>query len=49
MYEEFINLKRNIGNMKNILLPTYNKEFMLRTDASNSGLGAVVLQQDEHK
>ena len=42
-------MKRQLGNMKILLLPRYNREFMLRTDASNTGLGAVLLQQDENK
>ena len=49
MQGEFEEMKRQIGNMKNLLLPRYNREFMLRTDASNTGLGAVLLQQDENK
>lgn len=46
MQKEFIELKRQISGMKSLLLPSYNKEFMLRTDASNTGLGAVLLQRD---
>lgn len=36
--EEFIELKENPRNIKMLALPNYEKKFMLRTDASNSGL-----------
>jgi hypothetical protein len=47
MEKEFINLKEKLKQMRSLLLPNYRREFLLRTDASNSGMGAVLLQQDE--
>ena len=32
--------------MKELILPNYEKMFLLKTDASNSELGAALLQQD---
>lgn len=45
MQKEFEELKRHLGKMKAIILPNYNKTFILKTDASNVGLGAVLLQE----
>lgn len=46
---EFINMKKEITEMQNLTLPDYNKPFIFRTDASNTGLGAVLYQEDEIK
>ena len=46
MEREFEDVKNALREMKWLILPDYNKDFMLRTDASNTGLGAVLLQQD---
>lgn len=46
MEEEFIKLKTTLKNCGKLLLPNYDKEFLLRTDASNNGMGAVLLQKD---
>lgn len=48
MDSEFINLKREIAEMGNLYLPDYNKSFVLRTDASNTCLGAVLYQVGEN-
>ena len=48
MDEEFEKMKTEIKKLKKLLLVDYNKEFMLRTDASDTGLGAVLLQQDRN-
>lgn len=47
MQNEFDNLRKDIKDMKKIILPDYEKMFVLKTDASNVGLGAV-LMQDVH-
>ncbi|KRH93669.1 krab-a domain-containing protein [Pseudoloma neurophilia] len=44
MNNEFINLKQEISDMENLYLPDYKKPFVLRTDASNTGTGAVLYQ-----
>lgn len=44
---EFENIKEAVQNMKGTLLPNYKKKFWLKTDASITGLGAVLLQEDE--
>lgn len=41
---EFENLKKVLKNMSSIILPDYSKKFVLKTDASNVGLGAVLMQ-----
>lgn len=43
MEQEFKDIKEALREMKELILPDYNKEFMIRTDASNTGLGAVLL------
>ncbi|KAM0685113.1 hypothetical protein COBT_003678 [Conglomerata obtusa] len=45
--DAFMDLKYAIRKIKNFKLPEYNKQFVLKTDASNTGLGAVLLQKDE--
>lgn len=47
--KEFRNVKGALSNMSKITLPDYEKEFMLRTDASNVGIGAVLLQERDGK
>lgn len=46
MEKEFINLKEVLKNLKKLKIADYDKEFLLRTDASNVGMGAVLLQKD---
>jgi len=46
MEEEFIAMKKELKGLKKLLLADYNEEFMLRTDASNTGLSGVLLQKD---
>jgi hypothetical protein len=43
----FAALKRSILAQCELLLPDYNKQFVLRTDACVEGCGAVLLQADE--
>lgn len=45
MSEEFRALKDKLKEMKGIMLADYSKEFILKTDASNVGLGAVLPQE----
>ncbi|KAI5151978.1 hypothetical protein ENBRE01_2475 [Enteropsectra breve] len=47
MQEQFETIKQEVSELKKLLLANYNKEFMLRTDASLTGLGAVLLQKDD--
>lgn len=47
--EEFENLKKALRDIKAIVLPNYSKDFVLKTDASNVGLGAVLMQKIEGK
>jgi len=42
---EFQNLKLELRGMKKLLLPNYANTFLLRTDASSVGMGAVLMQQ----
>lgn len=44
--EEFERMKAAVREMKNLALPDYNKQFMLRTDACGTGMGAVLLQKN---
>ena len=46
MTDKFIEIKNRLQEMKELMLPNYEKAFMLKTDASNSGLGAALLRQD---
>lgn len=41
---EFGKLKDELRNMKATAVPNFNTKFILRTDANNSGLGAVLMQ-----
>lgn len=45
---EFQNLKKEIIEMDTLFLPDNEKSFVLRTDASNIGLGAVLYQVGEN-
>lgn len=47
MKEAFEKIKKELREAKNLRLPDYEKKFILRTDASNVGLGAVLMQEDE--
>ena len=49
MQVEFENMKKELRGMKKLLLADYDKEFMLRTDALDTGLGAVLLQMDKNE
>jgi len=49
MQSKFENMKKELTGMKKLLLANYDKEFMLRTDASDTGLGAVLLQKDANE
>lgn len=45
MERKFIKIRETLRNVTNLKLPEYVKEFILKTDASNTGLGAVLLQK----
>lgn len=47
METEFNEIKEEIKNLSGLGNINYNKEIILRTDASNIGLGAVLLQKNE--
>ena len=47
MNSEFEGLKQSIKVMKDLILPDYEKQFMLRTDACGTGMGAVLLQKNQ--
>lgn len=38
MHNEFLELKREICNIKTLALPKYDKIFVPRTDTSNTGM-----------
>ncbi|KRH92660.1 hypothetical protein M153_3720000173 [Pseudoloma neurophilia] len=40
--------KLKIKEMENMNLSNYDKPFILKTDASNTGLGAVLFQEGEN-
>lgn len=46
METEFTKTKMEIKTMENLNLPDFENLFVLRTDASNTGLGAVLYQKD---
>lgn len=46
MNEEFIKMKETLRNLGTLQIANYDKEFLLRTDASNLGMGAVLLQKN---
>ncbi len=45
MDQEFRNIKDEIKNIKPLAIPNYEEMFLLRTDASNNGVGAVLMQK----
>ncbi len=47
MKNEFEDIKNELREFKKFLLADYEKEFMLRTDASDTGLEAVLSQKDK--
>lgn len=47
MDNEFKNIKEEIKNIKTLAILNYNKELILRTDASNIGIGAVLMQRND--
>ena len=49
LQEEFERLKEALRSMRATILPNYGKEFVLKTDASNVGLGAVLMQEVDGK
>jgi len=42
----FENLKSHIVNHPIVRLPEFEKQFIFQTDACNSGIGAILLQED---
>ena len=44
MDDEFKSIKEALRNMSELKIPDYTKEFRLRTDASDTGIGAILLQ-----
>ncbi|KAF9758257.1 Retrovirus-related Pol polyprotein from transposon gypsy [Nosema granulosis] len=47
MEEEFKLVKEELRNMRPLKIPDYKEDFRLRTDACDSGLGAVLLQKNK--
>lgn len=47
MEQEFIKLKETVKSLGKLRIADYEKEFLLRTDASNVGMGAVLMQRNE--
>lgn len=47
MSKEFNAIKKALGEAKSLKLPNYEKKFILKTDTSNVGLGAVLMQEDD--
>ncbi|WUR02937.1 reverse transcriptase [Vairimorpha necatrix] len=45
--KKFLELKEVLRAMGKLRLPDYRKEFILRTDASNVGIGAVLLRKND--
>lgn len=48
MEAELKGLKDSLRNMKELRVPDYKREFMLRTDGRDTGLGAVLVEEDEN-
>ncbi|WUR04686.1 endonuclease [Vairimorpha necatrix] len=46
MQKEFESLKECLRNLKSLKIADYSKEFLQRKDASNVGMGAVLLQRN---
>jgi transposase InsO family protein len=42
----FLKVKQALREAGNLKLPEYDKKFVLKTDASNTGLGAVLMQEN---
>jgi hypothetical protein len=49
MEGEFLELKEALRSVRELKIPDYSKAFVLRTDASNTGIAAVLLQEDKEK
>jgi hypothetical protein len=47
MERSFIKLKEELAGEAKLYLPNYKKEFILETDASDTGLGACLLQKND--
>jgi hypothetical protein len=47
MDRAFEDLKQGLRDMKNLLIPNGKKMFRLRTDACDSGIGAILLQEND--
>jgi hypothetical protein len=45
--EEFIRMKGELHNMRELKIPDYRKEFRLRTDACDTGIAAILLQTNK--
>jgi len=43
----FVTLKEHVSNPPILRLPDVSRPFVLQTDASNTGLGAILLQEDD--
>ena len=43
----FVTLRESLVRRSTLRLPDHNKTFILRTDASNCGLGAALMQEHE--
>lgn len=46
MKQSFLKLKERVHNEVKLYLPNYNKTFTLETDASYTGIGACLIQED---
>lgn len=46
MEDEFTMIKDEIKKIESVTIADYEKDFILRTDASNLGVGAVLMQKD---
>ena len=47
MNKEFVNMKKVLRKLGKLQIADYNKEFLLRTDASNRGMGSVLPQKNK--
>lgn len=47
MNEGLLNLKKVLNEMGKLQISNYNKEFLLRTGASNLGMDTVLLQKNK--
>ncbi|ELQ75992.1 hypothetical protein, LTR Retrotransposon [Trachipleistophora hominis] len=48
MNEAFAEPNLGLINAQNLKLPEFEKKFTLKTDASNTGLGAVLVQENKN-